>query len=102
MTSPLKLKPLRFNGPAYEPEHDQARLTGQLARVWTVTRDQQWRTAPEIGAVTGDPDASVSAQLRHLRKRRFGAHVLEKRLTHDPERARWEYRLLPADPEDVA
>lgn len=41
----------------------------------------------------GDPAASVSAQLRHLRKPRFGGFVVEKRPRGDRERGLWEYRL---------
>src|SRR5262245_28125955 len=61
-----------FNGPEYSREHDHARLTGQILRVWRCMRDSRWRTLGEISAVTGDPHASVSAQLRHLRKEKFG------------------------------
>jgi DNA-binding transcriptional regulator GbsR (MarR family) len=57
---------------------DDARLTGQLLRVWDVVKDGAARTLDEIAKSTGDPQASVSAQLRHLRKRRFGAHTVEK------------------------
>jgi hypothetical protein len=84
-----------FNGPAYEPAHDHARLTGQILRVWHCMRDSRWRTLGEIAAVTGDPQASVSAQLRHLRKEKFGAHVVERRARGDRERGLFEYRLLP-------
>ncbi|KKL56177.1 hypothetical protein LCGC14_2247980, partial [marine sediment metagenome] len=36
-------------------------------------------TLCEIEDLTGDPPASISAQLRHLRKERFGAHTVERR-----------------------
>lgn len=84
----------RFDGPAYEPEHDQARLTGQILRVWDLMRDGAWRTLQEIATTTGDPPASVSAQLRHLRKRRFGSHTIDRRARGDRAYGLWEYRLL--------
>lgn len=68
----------RFNGSGYEPVRDDIRLTGQLMRVWRVVKDSQWLTLDQIANATGDPPASVSAQLRHLRKERFGAHQVEK------------------------
>lgn len=68
----------RFNGSDYEPTRDDARLTGQLLRVWEATKDGRWRTLDQIAGMTGDPQASISAQLRHLRKPRFGAHKVEK------------------------
>jgi hypothetical protein len=83
-----------FNGPAYEPAHDHARLTGQILRVWDLMRDGQWRTLQEIADRTGDPPASISAQLRHLRKERFGLHTVERRSRGDRASGLWEYRVL--------
>jgi hypothetical protein len=66
---------VRFNGSDYDPDKDNARLSGQLGRV------------------TGDPQASVSAQLRHLRKERFGAHTVEKRARGERAHGLFEYRV---------
>jgi hypothetical protein len=82
-----------FDGPVYEPVHDQARLTGQLRRVFEVMADARWRTLAEIEAITGDPPASISAQLRHLRKRQFGSFIVDKRARGDRAIGLWEYRL---------
>lgn len=68
----------RFNGSDYDPVRDDVRLTGQLLRVWNVMSSGQWRTLDQISKETGDPAASISAQLRHLRKQRFGGHTVEK------------------------
>ncbi len=68
----------RFNGSDYRPDRDDVRLTGQLLRVWGVMAKGAWHTLDEISRLTGDPAASVSAQLRHLRKPRFGGHQVEK------------------------
>lgn len=68
----------RFNGADYVPERDNARLAGQMQRVFELMSDGQWRTLQEIADQTGDPPASISAQLRHLRKSRFGGHTIEK------------------------
>ena len=68
----------RFNGSDYQHDRDAPRLTGQLQRIVALMRDGQWRTLSEIAAATGAPEASVSAQLRHARKPRFGSHVVEK------------------------
>lgn len=84
-----------FNGPDYDPDLDHARLTGQIARIFTLMGDHAWRTLGEIEAETGDPQASISAQLRHLRKRRFGAFVIEKRRRGADDTGLFEYRLLP-------
>lgn len=42
-------------------------------------RDGRWRTLREIAALTGAPEASVSARLRDARKGKFGAWVVSKR-----------------------
>jgi len=54
----------------------------------------------EIAAAAGDPEASVSAQLRHLRKPRFGSYVVEKRPRGDRSAGLFEYRVSrPRPPE---
>jgi hypothetical protein len=68
-----------FDGSDYQPERDDIRLGEQLARIWAIVKDSEWRTLQEIADATGDPPASVSAQLRHLKKVRFGKHTLNKR-----------------------
>ena len=85
-----------FNGPDYNAIVDKKRLTGQLKRIFFLMRDGVWRTLPEIEAVTGDGQASISAQLRHLRKRKFGAHNMTKRRRGDVSDGYWEYRVDPA------
>lgn len=84
----------RFDGPAYEPKHDHARLTGQIEKIFNLMKDGKWRTLGEIEAATHEPAASISAQLRHLRKARFGAHTVDKRRRGEPGRGLWEYRLI--------
>jgi len=93
----LTLDDIRFNGPVYEPEHDKARLTGQILRVFNLMKDGVWRTLDEISAATGDPPASVSAQLRHLRKDRFGSHNVIKRHRGERKAGLWEYKINQED-----
>lgn len=69
---------MRFNGSDYEHERDSPRLSAQLGRIWECMKDRQPRTLREISEITGDPQASISAQLRHLRKPRFGGHTVLK------------------------
>ena len=88
-----------FNGPAYDPTFDQERLTGQIARIYELMSDGEWRTLSEIAAETGDPQASISAQLRHLRKPRFGAFIVERQSRGDRATGLYEYRVLPPAPE---
>ena len=80
----------RFDGADYQPERDNARLGAQLLRVRAFMADSAWHTLEAIARGTGDPPASVSAQLRHLRKPRFGGHTVERRYV---ARGLYEYRL---------
>jgi len=83
-----------FDGPAYNRAADHERLSGQILRIFDLMRDGTWRTLAEIAARTGDPHASISAQLRHLRKARFGAHRIDKRPRGERGGGLWEYRLV--------
>ena len=82
---------LWFDGDDYNHERDSDRLTGQLLRIFEVVKDGRWRTLKEIALLTGDPEASISAQLRHLRKPRFGSHEVEKQYV---DRGLYKYRVL--------
>ncbi len=90
----LDFNRVRFDGAVYDPIIDNARLTGQIMRVFDCMRDGRWRTLDEIARATNDPHASVSAQLRHLRKERFGSYTVNKRNRGDRETGLFEYQLL--------
>jgi len=83
----------KFDGSNYEHEHDYVRLSGQIQRVYDAIKDGDWYTLDQINRITGDPHASVSAQLRNLRKQRFGSHVVEKRYRGNRASGLWEYSL---------
>jgi hypothetical protein len=91
---------MRTYGPAYDPALDAGRLRTQmeairdvLLRAADARDDGAWLSLREIELLTHAPQASISAQLRHLRKPQFGAWVVEKRRRGAPERGVWEYRL---------
>ena len=91
----LDLSTARFEGPP-DNAKDFDRLCNQLERIHALMTDGAWRTLAEIESITGDPQASISAQLRHLRKHRFGAHVVEKRRREVPVGTiggTWEYQV---------
>jgi DNA-binding transcriptional regulator GbsR (MarR family) len=89
----VKSKP-DFNGDVYESNYDRIRLTGQIHRIFNVMKDEKWRTLDEISEVTNDPQASISAQLRHLRKSRFGEHKVYKKHRGERKNGLWEYQLI--------
>ena len=87
-------KDAQFKGSDYVPKFDQKRLTGQLKRIYSIMIDGKFRTLREIESLTGDPPASISAQLRFLRLANFGSHIVEKRHKGDRKQGLWEYRVL--------
>jgi hypothetical protein len=62
---------------------------------------ESWMTLEELAKKTHFPEPSISAQLRHLRKRDRGAFVVDKRRRTSDEALRtnsrervWEYRIV--------
>jgi len=85
----------RFDGPDYNPALDDERLTKQIGRVYDIMKDGSWRPldgiqwAIEHRFNTKDPLTSISAQIRHLRKPRFGGYNIERKR----EGNLWLYRM---------
>ena len=89
----MNLLQQRFDGPVYDPAADKDRLTRQIGRVYSCMSDGVWRTLEEIARVTGDGESSISAQLRHLRKPKFGSYRVFRRPRGDRQHGLFEYRL---------
>lgn len=81
------------DGETYSSEQDKVRLNAQTMRVYTVMMPGEWMTLKEIAEATGDPEASVSARLRDLRKQAFGSHQVDRRRRGNG--GTWEYRMVP-------
>ena len=94
MSEDPKQKDFRFDGACYNQAIDNPRLVPQYRQIFNLMCDGRWRTLPDIETETGFPQASISAQLRHMRKQRFGAHDVEKRSRGDRKHGLYEYRLL--------
>ena len=82
-----------FEGSDYSKSLDKKRLTGQILRVFHVMKDGKFRSLKEIETMLGDPQASISAQLRNLRKDRFGGYNVNKRRRGDRTSGLFEYQL---------
>lgn len=83
-----------FSGAVYNSALDERRLKTQIDRILELMVRGQWLTLSEIARITGDPESSISAQLRNLRKPEHGAHTIIKRHRGDPGRGLWEYCLI--------
>lgn len=82
-----------FSGATFDAEQDTSRLATQLDEIFQVMCDGVWRTLDEIEAATSHPPASISAQLRNLRKERFGNYVVDRRVRGERSRGLYEYRI---------
>ena len=80
------------DGQTFNATFDLNRLKAQAKRVYTFMADNQWHTLAEISDATHDPESSVSARLRDLRKPRFGALTVNRRRRLQ---GTWEYQLAP-------
>jgi len=93
-------QPPLFHGPDYVPELDEIRLTGQMLRVFEYMRNSKWKTLHEIADAINEPEASISAQLRNLKKDghnkqnvNYGGHDIPRRIREGSGRT-WEYKLI--------
>lgn len=88
---------LPFQGATYVPSLDRERLGEQLLRVIDLMADGKWRSLREIASITDDPEASISARLRDIRKL-WGTDAMEsrRRPSVDARKGVWEYRVDPA------
>lgn len=96
--TPDDLPLFQFGGRTFAATLDAKRLGAQLTRVIAAMSDGRWRTLSEIQAhilkTTGkrDPEASLSARLRDIRKL-WGEDAMEsRRRTEDGVDGLWEYR----------
>lgn len=97
MITQQQAKPMpHFNGSDYSKDLDHDRLGRQINEIFGLMKDGQYRTLREIEQATGHPQASCSAQLRNLRKSRFGGHLVNKRRRPSTEldRGIFEYQLV--------
>lgn len=55
--------------------------------------DGEWRSLAEIQDITGDPQSSISARLRDLKKEKFGRYKVDKRRRGARASGVWESRV---------
>ena len=86
----IEKDPHRFDGTTYQPELDFIRLTGQLQAIYNLMRSGSWYSVTNIHEALGFPEPSISAQIRNLRKKKFGGHLIERRRVDNF----YQFRLL--------
>lgn len=83
---------MKFSGSDYNPKIDGKRLQKQHDAIRDLMLDGKWRTLSEIHQEIGFPEASISANLRHLRKPKFGGYSVLKR-RREPWSGLFEYQV---------
>ena len=77
-------------GPSFDFKLDLTRIQDQHERIKKLMRAAYlcgpWLSLAEISELTGDPQGSISAQLRHLRKPAFGEEVNGAQASPPPPR----------------
>ena len=79
------------SGKNFSRARDGERLARQTRAVWNVMRVMGWRTLPELASVLDEPQQSISARLRDLRKPRFGGWDVQRQYEGNGV---WAYRVL--------
>jgi hypothetical protein len=80
------------NGPGFVPELDEKRLNSQAGRIFELMKDGRWRTLAEITErCKPGGEASMSAQLRSLRKK---GHTVNRKRTGNPKSGLFSYQLV--------
>jgi hypothetical protein len=83
----------QFSGSDYQPAFDFKRLRKQHENIRDLMLDGHWRTLREIAWILNYPESSISAQLRHLRRPKFGSFTVLKRSRGDRQRGLFEYQV---------
>lgn len=94
MQTQIDFTKVAFNGSNVSAQMDGKRLGDQLQRIFDLMKDGKWRTLKEIESITGDCTSSVSAQLRNLKKEKFGNHAVPKQPRGKRINGLWEYKLI--------
>ena len=87
-------KEMIFDGHDYVHSRDSKRLGTQLEQIRDFMEGKDYLTLQEISESTGHPHASVSAQLRNLRKDRFGSRVIDRKHISN---GLYSYKLMPKE-----
>lgn len=95
-SSPRTAPTVHFDSGVRLEREDHVRLGAQIARVRSVLADGGWWSVPRLhNAIffrfdVRDPEPSISAQIRNLKKTKHGGHAIERRRVGNV----YEFRLV--------
>ena len=90
----LTIHDSKFDGSDVVKKLDNPRLEKGITRIFNYMKGERWLTLETISESTSIGESSVSAQLRNMRKDRFGGHTIEKRRKGERTSGLWEYKLI--------
>ena len=82
-----------FDGADIDQERDDARLKQQINIIRKRMENAGWLTVQQLSQELGYPATSVSAQIRNLRKDKFGGRYVERRYQGN---GLYEFKLHPS------
>jgi len=77
------------------------RLKKQLVRVYEVMSTEKWLPLSEISLLADAPEASASARMRDLRKKKFGGFTIDTRMLSDLNVHEYRFDVSSGTPEHV-
>lgn len=90
---PLQLsESITFDSESYCDEIDYKPLRGQLALIFALIKDGEYRTLADIVDECGGRIKSTAARLRDLRKPEYGSYIVDKKLV-EGKKTTWEYAI---------
>ncbi len=91
------VRPTHFPGAVYEPRLDFPRLASQVEVIRSTMHQAKqaglWLSLREIENRTGYTTASISAQLRNLKKAPWFLQLSKRRRHGNPHHGLWEYQV---------
>lgn len=81
----------QITGSDYDEKLDKKRLNTQYDKIFNLMKDGCYRTLQEISIALPFPEASISAQLRNMRKE---GHTVLKQRRGEKSKGLFEYKLI--------
>ncbi len=80
-----------FDGVTYDPTRDYERLATQFEQVRYLMSNGKWWTLSELAEYVDGSEAAISARIRDLRKKKFGAYNVPNDCISG---GLWRYRIV--------
>ena len=83
-----------FDGDDYDSTRDKERLTKQRDKIRMYMEGRDYLTVQEVAEFFNYPENSVSAQMRNLRKKKFGGRIVDREYFGN---GLYKFKLMPEE-----